>query len=89
MAYLDAGQPERGLPLLEQALQTQTAKLSPWHQDTRITRDNLILAYKKAGHVDRTLSHVSWTVVDSLGVGLSDFSGASDWWTRSYRTRWL
>jgi tetratricopeptide (TPR) repeat protein len=54
-AYHDAGQLDKALPLLEQALAKRRAKLGPDHDYTLASMNNLAGAYHDAGQLDKAL----------------------------------
>jgi hypothetical protein len=54
-AYRDAGEPDRALPLFEEALTKQKATLGPDHPHTIATLHNLALACRDLGQLDRAL----------------------------------
>ena len=53
--YQAAGQLDRALPLLEETLALQKAKLGPDHPDTLTSMNNLAIGYQAAGQLDRAL----------------------------------
>ena len=53
--YQDAGQLDLALPLLEETLALEKAKLGPDHPDTLATMNNLATSYQDAGQLDRAL----------------------------------
>jgi len=55
LTYLLAGQVEKALPLLEETLKLQRAKLGPDHPDTLTSMHNLAVAYRRAGQVEKAL----------------------------------
>jgi tetratricopeptide (TPR) repeat protein len=55
VAYQAAGKLNLALPLFEETLKLQKAKLGPDHPDTLTTMNNLALAYKVAGKLDLAL----------------------------------
>ena len=55
MAYRDAGRPTEALPLLEETLKLQKAKLGPDHPDTLDSMNNLAMAYQAAGRLDEAI----------------------------------
>ena len=54
-AYQAAGKLDRALPLFEETLALQKAKLGPDHPDTLTSMNNLAVAYQAAGKLDRAL----------------------------------
>ena len=54
-AYHDAGKLDLALPLFEETLKIQKAKLGPDHPDTVTIMNNLAQAYQAAGKLDLAL----------------------------------
>jgi serine/threonine protein kinase/lipopolysaccharide biosynthesis regulator YciM len=54
-AYVEARQPDKGVPLLEQVLEKRQARLSPDHADIVLTMQNLAEAYRGTGQLAKAL----------------------------------
>ncbi len=55
LAYLSAGRLREALPLCEQALKLENAKLGRGRSETLIAMNNLALVYRNVGRVDEAL----------------------------------
>lgn len=55
VAYIEAGQLEKALPLFEETLELRRTKLGPDHPDTLASMNNLAVAYSDAGQLEKSL----------------------------------
>ena len=62
VAYIEAGKLDLALPLFEETLKLQKAKLGPDHPDTLMSMSNLAVAYHRAGKLDLALPLVEETL---------------------------